>query len=98
MSPGRWLGPWTACCALEQASKHIDQPTLSIAVLGGSGGGAPLLYKNAFLDYFASIPSNNNEDETCGLKNKNKGLLLLIPLLLGLSGKVYIPEIDRSCI
>lgn len=78
MHPGRWLGPWTACCALESAAKHAPSAMgFFVRVLAGSGGGAPLLYKGGFIADF------DND-----MKTKKKGLILFVPLLLGLSGKV----------
>ena len=84
MHPGRWLGPWTACCALESTAQHAS-PTiaLSIRVLAGSGGGAPLLYTDIYIHEF-----DNGSDHGDNNKKRRKGLILLIPLLLGLSGKV----------
>jgi len=84
--PGRWLGPWTACCALQAAAQHADPSIgLTVKVLGGDGGGAPLLYIDQFLPLFEATATVNASVDTRG--GRSRGLLLLVPLVLGL-GKV----------
>ena len=97
--PGRWLGPWTGCRALEAAAAASPLPLLGfkIQVLGGTGGGAPALAIDKFLHYFEDgdnskdAEGTNNEEnrEREGLRNQKEGFLLLIPLVLGV-GKVRI--------
>jgi hypothetical protein len=82
--PGRWIGPWTGCRALEAAatSNTFSLPdNLAFKVLGGSGGGAPLLPVDECVAYFEYPDTIENKNE-----NEN-GLVLLFPLVLGL-GKV----------
>ena len=97
--PGRWLGPWTGCRALEAAATASPLPLLGfkIEVLGGTGGGAPALAIDKFLHYFedgdnskdAEGTDNEENREREGLRNQKEGFLLLIPLVLGV-GKVRI--------
>jgi len=77
-----------------------------VVVLGGTGGGAPLLYTEKFMTYFRPTgtgsgengvgqqPSGDNghkgDEGDNDAMEKATGLLLLIPLVLGL-GKVGHP-------
>ena len=78
MSPGRWLGPWAACLALQAAAASTQDPLgLHVAVLASAGGGAPWLQPEQFMHCFnAGGPSQGNPPK--------RGLLLLVPLVLGL--------------
>lgn len=57
VAPGRWLGPWVMCKALEAtacvALQHHDDLGLTVAVLADAGGGAPLLVPARFEGAFA---------------------------------------------
>lgn len=88
VSPGRWLGPWTGCRALEAAAGASPLPLLGlrIKVLGGVGGGAPVLAIDRFLPSFNNVKGEENATEEAPLRN-DLGLLLLVPLVLGV-GKV----------
>lgn len=42
--PGKWLGPWVMCRALEAAAAHAQQALgVRVAVIAEPGGGAPML-------------------------------------------------------
>ena len=97
--PGRWLGPWAACAALAAAARRAC-PALGLRVffLGGTGGGAPLMYTGSLLSLFEEHAGREEEEEGAGGGEQQHGgshphrhqapsLLLLVPLLLGL-GKV----------
>jgi cysteine protease ATG4 len=57
--PGRWLGPWVMCRALQAAATAAQQQQqgadmgLAVEVLGDNGGGAPLLVAGRFEAAFA---------------------------------------------
>eukprot|EP00887_Chlorella_sp_A99_P003505 scaffold7.g3505.t1 len=51
VQPGRWLGPWVMCKALEAAAAAAAQHQdlgCHVAVLAEAGGGAPQLYTRVF--------------------------------------------------
>lgn len=75
MSPGRWAGPSAASKAVALALEHAQGLQIKACVLS-SGGGAPTIYTDSTEKLFVK-----DDDETC------KGLLLLIPVVLGV-GKV----------
>lgn len=82
--PGRWIGPWTGCRALEAAATNGTSSlpgNIAFKVLGGSGGGAPLLPVDECVPYFNPTGTSEEDNE------KENGLVLLFPLVLGL-GKV----------
>lgn len=60
--PGRWLGPSTGCRALEAAASSSGLlKGLKIAVLGGTGGGAPVLGIDRYLSYFESSGADGGD-------------------------------------
>jgi len=61
--PGRWLGPFTGCRALQCAATSSDAlKGLKIAVLGGTGGGAPVLEIDRYLACVESSVTDDDND------------------------------------
>jgi cysteine protease ATG4 len=110
--PGRWLGPSTGCRALAAAASAASTEThsagvfkgLNVGVLGGTGGGAPVLGIDRYLSYFEDNINNDDNPATATTTNSSNkdntvaeaaGFLLLIPLVLGI-GKLnpdYYPQL-----
>ncbi|PSC76415.1 cysteine protease atg4b [Micractinium conductrix] len=57
--PGRWLGPWVMCRALqttaEAALQHRQDLGLTVAVLADAGGGAPMLVAPRYEAVFTAV-------------------------------------------
>lgn len=109
MFPGRWLGPWVGCRAVEAAATHAKTALaghINFSVLGGSGGGAPFLFRDTYLSSFNVTPRAGNgktpgeEGVACeGHSTENHlecGLVLLVPLVLGVGrlNPVYAPQLS----
>ncbi len=106
--PGRWLGPSAGCRALEATASSTAPglfQALKIAVLGGMGGGAPVLGIGRYISYFEETLEGNatptatatEENQIDDNKNNNSsGLLLLIPLVLGIGklNPLYFPQLQ----
>jgi cysteine protease ATG4 len=103
VAPGRWLGPLVTCKTLEAVASSYNSNTtnsennstgLTIITIGDMGGGAPTLYTCSILTSGAFKPKKDR----CSSSSNNKiGVLILVPLVLGLGGKLnsnYIPQLQ----
>lgn len=101
VAPGKWLGPFVTCKTLEAAANSIDSTSigLTIITIGDMGGGAPTLYTSSILASGAFKPKQDKHSSSDGNYNNNKsgGVIILVPLVLGLGGKLntdYIPQLQ----
>lgn len=88
--PGRWLGPSTGCRALESAASSSDAlKGLKIVVLGGTGGGAPVLGIDRYLSCVENSHADGS-DHTMAVGGSDEARSTALPTAAA------IPEVDKE--
>ncbi|CAL8470403.1 g9945 [Coccomyxa elongata] len=90
---GDWLGPSGLCSTLADMVNKVQPGGLQCRVVATSGGGAPVLCTSRLAAAFDKSAEQHSGDpgtsgSDAGQPSRQQGLLLLIPLMLGLNGKI----------